>query len=213
MGKPKSIAERIAAHQSAGDPARARTRRRPKNPGKPKPWSGAPPGTEIIAREAHRQINAGTWTQDVNDRIVRFVQNGCYVETAFRAAGVGRATYYKWLKRGANGREPYATMVLQIEAAMAIAEQRLADSIDFHAQHDWRAAAWKLERMHPKKYGQHITVNAGEGNALPQPDGGAMDLSKLSREELLQLKSLTAKARGDLPEDLEIIDVEPEAAE
>jgi hypothetical protein len=188
----------------AGTPKK-RARKLAGDMGKPKPTSGVP--TKYMRLAKNTDLDSGIFTENVVNRILLFIRTGCYVETAVRAAGVGKTTFYKWLRLGATGEEPYASFTAKIEKALGTAEANAVIRITEASAHDWRAAAWKLERMFPKRYGPSVTV----GIDMPKPPDAGMDLSALSIEELRALKYLTAKARGQLPANF--IDVDPEEGE
>ena len=169
---------------------------------------GAPGSTSGVPAEMSIQKPVHkTFSPEIRKRVVEFVRGGCYVETAVRAAGVSKSTFYSWLKKGSAGIEPYAEFTAEIEQAMGEAEKRLVLCVEAAAPLEWRAAAWKLERMYPKRYGPTLAA----GIEMPiAPDAG-MDLGSLSMEELRALKYLTAKAKGQLPENF--IDVSSEEKE
>lgn len=115
-------------------------------------------------------------TPDVHARIVAFVRAGSYDYIAAAAAGVSKGTFSKWLKRGAeqirlNRRGIYRSLLEDIEKAAAEAEIRDIARIDKAAAAGiWQAAAWRLERKHPDRWGrrEHTTVAAAQGS---QPQG------------------------------------------
>jgi hypothetical protein len=127
-------------------------------------------------------------TPERQAKIVNAIRAGSYVETAAAAAGIDKVTLYRWLKRG--GRFPgtiYADFADAVNEATAQAEMRDVLTISKAAgEGDWRAAAWRLERKYPKRWG---TVSRTE---LTGKDGGpvamaSVDVTKLSDEELAAL--------------------------
>lgn len=114
-------------------------------------------------------------TPDVRAAFVSALQRGCYIETAAALAGVCKDTYYEWLKRGASPRrkkdgEPYAEDLKYVEfsdavkKALARAEIGDLESIMGAAKGgDWHAAAWRLERRYPHRWGRRtITLTMAE---------------------------------------------------
>lgn len=108
-------------------------------------------------------------TPELQTRIVNFLRTGAYVETAAAAAGVSKQTLYDWLKRGARvGRDElgevtpkdhpdadYARFLDAVEVAQAEADVGDLAIIRKAAQDGyWAAAAWRLERKHPDKWGR-----------------------------------------------------------
>lgn len=115
---------------------------------------------------------------EIRARIITFIRAGSYVETAAAAAGVDRATLHRWLKRGAEGEEPFAGFGNQVESALAEAELRDLARIDRAAESMWQAAAWKLERRNPKMWGRR------EYTEMTGADGGPIQYAQLSETEL-----------------------------
>lgn len=109
------------------------------------------------------------YSPHLHRRIVLALRQGAYVETAAAAAGINKTTLYDWLKRGARGEEPFATFSADIEAAQADAELRDVKLVGEAAKTDWRAAAWRLERKFPKRYGlqSRHEVSTPEGELPP----------------------------------------------
>jgi transposase len=127
-------------------------------------------------------------TPEVQDRIVAALRAGNYQETAARYAGISEDTFYEWLKRGKE--EPgsaYSEFSEAVEKAKADAEVRDVALID-KAAHDgsWQAAAWKLERKFPNKWGR---VNRTE---ISGPDGAAVKVDIDAKASLLQKLGLDA---------------------
>lgn len=121
-------------------------------------------------------------------RIVRYVQAGSYLETAAAAAGVNRSTLHRWLKRGAEGEEPFAAFSDAVEGALAEAELRDLVRIDRAAETQWQAAAWKLERRNPKLWGRR------EYTEVTGTDGGPIKYEQLSEPELdAEIERLSAE--------------------
>ena len=71
-----------------------------------------------------------------------------------------------WLRRGAREKSGlYHEFNEAVARAMATGETRALAIIRNAATEHWQAAAWMLERRHPKKWGrrQNIMMDAGEG--------------------------------------------------
>jgi hypothetical protein len=127
---------------------------------------------------------------ELASRIITYIKAGSYLETAAAAAGVNRSTLHRWLKRGAEGEEPFAEFRNSVEGALAEAELRDLARIDRAAETQWQAAAWKLERRNPKKWGRTVDLSGTVDGAitLSNPPGETLkmsiDLSVLTPEEL-----------------------------
>lgn len=98
------------------------------------------------------------------DRIVAAVRAGAYIETAAAFAGVHKDTLYAWLRRGAEveGKGLYGEFSDAIEKALAESELHFLEIIRKAAEGDaeldiqpqWQAAAWRLERKFPARWGR-----------------------------------------------------------
>lgn len=115
--------------------------------------------------------------QKKQDKIITALKQGSYVESAAAFAGIDKVTLYRWLKRGAREidrlenagprakvkktESVYVDFCNAVEQAMAEAEIRDLTTVSKAAKDgDWRAAAWRLERRHPKKWGRQSNVEA-----------------------------------------------------
>ncbi len=117
-------------------------------------------------------------TKETAERILSFVRLGSYVETAAAAAGISKQTFYDWLKQAAalrarierakaNG-EPAQELTAHERRLMAFpdavekaaAEGELGDiaTIKQASSNNWQAAAWRLERKSPDRWGRRDTV-------------------------------------------------------
>lgn len=108
-------------------------------------------------------------TPEVQDRIILSLRAGNYLETACKANGITKATLYNWLDRASRHKEPLFLAFLDaVEKAQSEAEQRDVALIAQAAQTQWQAAAWRLERKFPDRWGrrEHMTV-ATENQELP----------------------------------------------
>jgi len=102
-------------------------------------------------------------TPEIQVRIETFLGAGAYIETAAAAAGITKKSLYDWLRRGAEGEEPYLTFLHAVERAQAEADMRDLTVIRTAAQDgQWTAAAWRLERRHPRQWGRFDRVETNE---------------------------------------------------
>ena len=101
--------------------------------------------------------------------ITQAVKVGNYLETASAFAGISRSTLYEWLRRGKREKQRlekndrarmkkeealYVLLVDALEQAQAEAEVRDVALIGEAAKSQWQAAAWRLERKYPSKWGR-----------------------------------------------------------
>ena len=94
-------------------------------------------------------------TKKVQEAIVESVRNGNYIETAAKAAGVSKQTFYNWRARGEEGGRDDAIYVDFLDAltrAEAEAEERAVKALGDAFESDWRAASEYLRRRHPDRW-------------------------------------------------------------
>lgn len=107
-------------------------------------------------------------TPEVQDKIVEALKHGNYQDAAAAYAGISESTFHNWMNRGreearriadgekANPKETiYLELLEAVEKARSEAEVRNVMYIQRAAQEGtWQAAAWFLERSHPRKWGR-----------------------------------------------------------
>ena len=122
-------------------------------------------------------------TDKVEKQILKAIRQGAYIETAAATAGIRKSTLYDWLRRGARERRrlaasPRARIKTKeirfvrfsdaIEKALADAELADLTIITKASQKTWQAAAWRLERKFPSRYGQRFRLeHTGRKGAPP----------------------------------------------
>ena len=104
-------------------------------------------------------------TPEVSDRVLQAIRAGNFQSTAARFAGIDPGAFHRWMRRGE--REPrgiYGDFHDRVERALAEAEVRDIAMIERASQSHWQAAAWRLERMHPERWGRKERVeHTGQG--------------------------------------------------
>jgi len=100
-------------------------------------------------------------TLDVQSKICAALQRGNYIETSAAFAGINKSTLFLWMKTGHDDikagktKSKYAKFLDAVEIAQAESEVRDLGHIDTSAgAGSWQAAAWKLERRFPKRWGR-----------------------------------------------------------
>jgi len=58
-------------------------------------------------------------TPELSDQLCELLEAGNYLETAAEACGISVKTVYQWLRKGAEGVEPYAAFVDAVTRARA----------------------------------------------------------------------------------------------
>ena len=136
--------------------------------------------------------------RETQQRICDAIAAGNYMETAALYAGVCKDTLYQWLKRGRSGKKGdkrYAEFARVVDEALARSEVRDVALIAKAAEQHWQAAAWRLERRYPARWGRRDQVRHEHDTPDGQPFPVRLDLSALSDQELAALKALVAKAK------------------
>lgn len=101
---------------------------------------------------------------DVPRVILRALKNGATVGEAARAAGIARATLYKW-------RDDHERIGQALSRARARGRERRLRIINYHARRDWRAAQFMLAVENPARYSikqrvEHSTPEKPMGEGL-----------------------------------------------
>ena len=115
------------------------------------------------------------FSEERADKIIRAIRAGNYIETAAALAGVHKSTLYAWLKRGSAEADrldadpkakpkktelPFLNFSDAVDIALAEAENMDVQAITAAAAEDWRAAAWRLERKFPDRWGRKDRLQA-----------------------------------------------------
>jgi len=90
--------------------------------------------------------------------LVRELEKGHFAEAACDLVGLSRSTFYRWLSLGNQAeRGQFRDFSDAIKKAQAKAEARDLDVINAAAASGhWQAAAWKLERRNPRRWGLQV---------------------------------------------------------
>jgi transposase len=124
----------------------------------------------------------------VTARLVEAIRAGNYLETAAAYAGIDKATLHRWLKRGRRSeRGPLREFCASVEKALADAEVRDVALIGKAAAEQWQAAAWRLERKFPDRWGRrqrHEIVGVADEPPV------RVELGHLSDDELGALEKI-----------------------
>lgn len=107
---------------------------------------------------------------DICERIVELVRLGNYLETAAACVGIDRVTLRLWLTEGAKSKSAaYEDFLLSVRKAQGEAEARDLAKIDMATE--WQAAAWRLERRAPDRWGRRVRLdqNVVTSDATEQP--------------------------------------------
>ena len=123
-------------------------------------------------------------SKEVEERILSMIRIGTSMAGSAEWAGIDAATFHRWMERGdLEGTERadarFRTFRRRVEQARGEAEVRDVTHIAKAAGSDGGAAAWRLERRNPERYGGGAAREAlpGGGSACrdrsPQAPNGA----------------------------------------
>jgi hypothetical protein len=117
--------------------------------------SNAKPLAEKTIQTAKSAGRPTKFTDEVTSKILMAIRAGNYVETAAAWAGINKDTFYEWLKLGAKETKgKYRTFSDAVGEALAYAEVNDLMHIGNAAKDNWQAAAWRLERRNPTRWGR-----------------------------------------------------------
>jgi hypothetical protein len=111
----------------------------------------------------------GKLTPELKDKIVKAVRAGNYIETAAAWAGIHKDTFYDWFHKGQASRAGlYREFADELEIAWAESEVRDLQTISMAAAENWAAAAWRLERKFPTRWGRkdRMELSGTDGNPI-----------------------------------------------
>lgn len=107
-------------------------------------------------------------TPELIQEICRVIRAGNYIETAAAYAGISKSTLYDWLRRGKRAKSGiYRQFSDAVQKALAESEIRDVMIIAKAAEENWQAAAWRLERKFPERWGRKERVQADINHLNP----------------------------------------------
>jgi hypothetical protein len=111
-------------------------------------------------------------TEELIEKLSMVVRHGAYIETAAAFCGIHKDSLYRWLKIAASddATELHHKLNDALKRALADAEIRDLSVITKAAQEGiWQAAAWRLERKHPERWGRHARVEVQHSGVDGRP--------------------------------------------
>lgn len=107
-------------------------------------------------------------TRTERDELLDNLRDGLTVEASCAQAGIGKTTYYEWLK--ASGEDGEWTR--EVDAAITYSEAVILSKIKQTAElkEDWRGWAWILERRFPQRWGAKRELEVNVNNPHKQSD-------------------------------------------
>lgn len=110
-------------------------------------------------------------TESNTERICQLIRLGVRLAQACEAVGVSQRSGYAWMRQGRADERllekdenaalfdtSFLHFLQSVRTAEATCEIRLTALVQRHAQRNWRAAAWLLERRFPERWSKHATV-------------------------------------------------------
>jgi hypothetical protein len=89
----------------------------------------------------------------LKEQLLSMARAGVPIKIAVEGAGISRAQFYVWLKKGADGEEPYAEFLADLRTAQATARAQMVLQIRKHGAKYWQAPAWILEHTDQENFG------------------------------------------------------------
>ena len=111
-------------------------------------------------------------TEELIEKLALVIRHGAYIETAAAFCGIHKDSLYRWLKiaAGDEATELHHQLNDALKRALADAEIRDLSVITKAAQEGiWQAAAWRLERKHPERWGRHARVEVQHSGVDGRP--------------------------------------------
>lgn len=110
--------------------------------------------------EEDRKHRPRKMTDERIEMICEALRKGNYGTTACRYAGISKATWHNWRKKGEEGVLGYQSFYELISQADAEGEYLHVENIDDVAMNgNWQANAWLLERKYPNRWARTERVN------------------------------------------------------
>ena len=91
---------------------------------------------------------------------------GMSIKAACQHVGLDDSTFRRWMQRGEDGEEPFATFRAQATRAKSDGVRALVVTVRKAASSDWRAAAWILERRAPEDWTKRTEITGPEGGPI-----------------------------------------------
>lgn len=103
-----------------------------------------------------------TETEEGLERIEKFInylRAGNYIETACRASGIAKKTFYNWMEKARNGDPECTEIARRVDQAMALAETNMVGKVTDAADLDAKFALEWLSRIYPDRWGKKTQVD------------------------------------------------------
>ena len=141
------------------------------------------------SKSRKKQGRPSKLTPELQAEIILLIKTGNFVETVCTTVGINKSTFYDWIKKGEQSNHPrnrYNIFQESVKKAMAWSEARDVAIITQHSEENWRAAAWKLSRKYPKKWGKKAYADLN----LDIEDLEKVDLKDIPKEDYVIIKEV-----------------------
>ena len=159
----------------------------------------------VIKHKGKKRMGRPTkLTAEMQSEIVELLKAGNYIETACAVAGLHKSTFYDWMKiaDASTHKNKYTNFSDAVKKAMAWAEARDVAIIARHSEKYWQAAAWRLERKYPERWGRQKMEIEHTGKIDAEVSHIA-DSDRVVIKRALALVAQTAKETVEYDEDSE----------
>jgi transposase-like protein len=145
-------------------------------------------------------------TPKMKEDLLKMIVTGNYIETAAAFVGIAQQTLREWIRRGEReahrlisdpdampikSEEKYLDITQAIKQAQAESEVRDVVLIGRAAQDQWQAAAWRLERRYPDRWGKK------ERHELTGANGGPVQFEEIRERLLKKITEINAEEHSD----------------
>jgi predicted DNA-binding transcriptional regulator AlpA len=134
-------------------------------------------------------------TQAVARSIVRNIREGAFEWTAAEAAGISRATFYRWIERGDRGEAPFAVLAAQVRQASAQARLEAEQWVWKHDPLSWLRFGPGRERQNEPGWGDPVAAltEAHVGEQVEEDPTWSEALTEVLRQVEQQEQARSAK--------------------
>jgi hypothetical protein len=131
------------------------------------------------------------------------------IETAIKASGCGRESYYGWARdvRNGEGSEEARKFIAAVELAEGEVKLLREHKLSKHFDKNWQALAWWLERKYSHEYGQRHPAALADIDAVVEGivDRVEWEISPAKAKAKLEAEQEAARAAAaEPPPDQEI---------
>lgn len=121
----------------------------------------------------------------VSEVVLNYLRDGMSLRDSCALAGVSRRRFHQWVSED-------SALSAQVKKARLESKLVHVRNIRNHAQEDWKASAWLLERMFPKEFSKRTVIELPKTHEADD----AILVRVPTPEEAKQIAIERAKAKG-----------------